>query len=511
MNTALMNTVLMNTLSLMLPIVGPLLAALIYTAAGWRHATAHAGTAGAVLILGTGIALAVRVGRHGPFDALGGWLHADALSAFMILTIGSVATLACAASPGYLAAEHGAGAAVQAAGEGGSRRRYGALVQCFLAAMSMGALAGNLGLAWIAIEATTIVTAFLVGHHHTRAAVEAAWKYTVICSVGIALALLGIVVLYDAARHAGLSEATALNPRDLAAHARALDPAVTRMATAFMFLGFGAKAGLAPLHAWLPDAHSQAPAPVSALMSGVLLAVAFTQILRVKQIADAALGPGFGRTLLLVLGLATLALAALLLLAQRDYKRMLAYSSMEHMGLIAVAAAIGTRLAIAALLLHIAGHGLAKTVAFTASGHLLHAERTTRIDQVKALMSRRPALAGILAAAILALLGLPPFSLFASELGIARAGFAAGLGIPVAAAFVLALFAFAALARHTAAMLLGDDDPAGPGERAAASGTVRLGPGARTPLLIGLAAVVGLGITAWPINTLLNLAAGAGH
>jgi hydrogenase-4 component F len=494
----------MDGLLLLLPIAAPLLAAVVYGLAGWRRVTAHAGTAAAAVILSSGIALAVRVTRTGPRGTLGGWLHADALSAFLLLVIGAVATLACAASPSYLAAAH-------SPGEGGSRRRYGVLVSCFLAAMCLAALAGNLGLAWIAIEATTIVTAFLVGHHHTRAAVEAAWKYTVICSVGIALALLGVVVLYDAARHAGLSEATALNPGVLAAHARALDPAVTRMATAFMILGFGAKAGLAPLHAWLPDAHSQAPAPVSALMSGVLLAVAFVQILRIKQVADAALGPAFSRTLLLIAGLATLALAALLLLAQRDYKRMLAYSSMEHMGLIAVAAAIGTRLALAALLLHIAGHGLAKTVAFTASGHLLAAERTTRIDRIRALVRRSPALAGILVAAILALLGLPPFSLFASELAIARAGFAAHLGLPIAVAFVLALLAFAALARHTAGMLLGDDEPPGPGDQAVPAHTAGFGAAARIPLITGLIAVTALGVTAWPINTLLAIAAAGGH
>lgn len=497
-----MDTATLNTVLLVAPLAAPLLAALVYALAGWRRATAHIGTAAATLILAGGITLAFRVTRHGPLQAWGGWLRADPLAAFMLLGIGTIATLACAASPGYLAAGHGTG-------NRAADRRYGLLVQCFLAAMCTAVLAGNLGLAWIAIEATTIVTAFLVGHAGTRAALEAAWKYTVICSVGIALALLGIVVLYDAARHAGLTETDALNLPALAVHARSLNPAVTRMATAFLILGFGAKTGLAPLHAWLPDAHSQAPAPVSALMSGVLLPVAFTQILRVKTVADTVLGPGFTRTLLLVLGLATLALAALLLLAQRDYKRMLAYSSMEHMGLIAVGAAIGTPLALTAILLHIAGHGLAKAVAFTASGHLLAAEHTTRIDQVKNLALRSPALAGILAAAILALLGLPPFSLFASELGIARAGFAAHLGIPVAAAFTLALLAFAALARHTAAMLLGDSSPSPPPGSAVVAPS--LGPVARTPLIIALATVVALGVTAWPINTLLSLAAQGGH
>lgn len=506
----------MDAALLLAPIAAPLLAALGYATAGWRRATAHLGTLAAVAILADGAALAVRVTRHGPHGAAGGWLHADPLAAFMILGIGTIAALACAASPRYLAAGHDIGSGTSPHPASGSPRRYAVLVQLFLAAMATAVLAGNLGLAWIAIEATTIVTAFLVGHASTRAAIEAAWKYTVICSVGIALALLGIVVLYDAARHAGLSETDALNLPTLAAHAHALDPAVTRMATAFLLLGFGAKAGLAPLHAWLPDAHSQAPAPVSALMSGVLLPVALTQILRVKTVADAALGTAFTRTLLLIMGLGTLALAALLLLAQRDYKRMLAYSSMEHMGLITVGLAIGTPLALAAILLHIAGHGLAKAVAFTASGHILATEHTTRIDQVRALAIRNPALAGIFAAAILALLGFPPFSLFASELGIARAGFAAHLDIPVAAALALTLLAFASLARHTAGILLGDAHPPRHGadpeaaEPTAALAT-RLPLATRTPLITALAVVATLGVTAWPISTLLNLAAKTGH
>ena len=502
----------MTALMLLVPLAAPLLAALVYAVFGWRRATAHAGTAGAALVLADAIALAVRVMRRGSAEILGGWLRADPLAAFMLLGIGTIGLLACAASPAYLAAHGNAhDGQRQGAREGaGATRRYGMLVSGFLAAMATAVLAGNLGLAWIAIEATTIVTAFLVGHAGTRQALEAAWKYTVICSVGIALALLGIIVLYAAARHAGLGETSALEYTALINHARTLDPAVTRMAVALMILGFGAKAGLVPLHAWLPDAHSQAPAPVSALMSGVLLPVAFSQVLRVTAIGNAVLGTGFTRTLLLIMGLGSLALAALLLIAQRDYKRMLAYSTMEHMGLITVGAAIGTRLALAAILLHIAGHGLAKAVAFITSGHILSAEGTTRIDQVKALGARQPVLAGIFGCALLALLGFPPFSLFASELALARSGFAAHLGWPTAAAFALVLLAFAALAAHAARMLLGDPDhdpvvdarPAAPGV---------LGLITRTPLITALVAVAVLGITAWPISSLINTAAQTGH
>ncbi|MGI8311806.1 proton-conducting transporter transmembrane domain-containing protein [Saccharopolyspora hattusasensis] len=233
--------------------------------------------------------------------------------------IGAVGLLSTVATPGYLRGEITAGWATSR-----TATRHSVLVQLFLAAMAVAVLAANLGVPWVAVEATTIVTAFLVGHRRTRAAVEAAWKYVVICSAGIALALLGTFLLNYAAAHA--PGAPGLELAELAAHAAGLDPGVTRIAVVLLILGFGTKAGLAPLHAWLPDAHSQAPAPVSA-DSGVLLSVAFYAILRVKVVADAALGTGFTQVLLAVMALASLALAASLLLAQRDYKRMLAYCS----------------------------------------------------------------------------------------------------------------------------------------------------------------------------------------
>ncbi|MEV1179638.1 proton-conducting transporter membrane subunit, partial [Nonomuraea sp. NPDC049784] len=338
-------------------------------------------------------------------------------------------------------------AAELAAGHTGPRamRRYGVLTQSFIAAMALAVLASSLGLLWVAIEATTILTAFLVGHRRTRQATEAAWKYVVICSVGIALALLGIVMVHYAGTHVSVAS---LDWAVLVEHANRLDPGVMRIAVMLLVLGFGTKAGLAPMHAWLPDAHSQAPAPVSALMSGVLLSVAFYAILRVKVIADVTLGGGFTRALLVIVALASLAVAALLLLGQRDYKRLLAYSSIEHMGLVALGAAIGNSLALVAVLLHILGHGLGKSVLFLSAGQLHQALGTSRIHAVRGLMATAPMLAGAFALGLLALLGLPPFSLFASELGIARAGFAAGLGWAIAVALVLMLVIVAAIGRH---------------------------------------------------------------
>ena len=486
----------MNTLLLLAPIAVPAAASGAYLLLGWRRPTAHLGTVSAALVFAAGVIIAVRTTRDGAFDAASGWLSADPLAGFLLIVIGAVAIVACAASPRYLAGERADGH-----GDPASERRYAVLVQTFLAAMALAVVAGNLGLIWVAIEATTTVTAFLVGHKRSRAAVEAAWKYVVICSVGIALALLGIVVLYAAARHAGLSEASALDFDALAAHAGQLDPAATRMAIALIVLGFGAKAGLAPLHSWLPDAHSQAPAPVSALMSGVLLSVSFSVILRTKQVADAALGAGFVRTLLLIAALATLTVAALLLIGQRDFKRMLAYSSMEHMGLMALGAAAGSPLALSAVLLHIAGHGLGKSVAFCASGEILHAEHTSRIDDVRGLAARAPVLAGTFGAAVVVLLGFPPFSLFVSELGIARAGFAAGLGWATAAAFGLVLVAFAAIAGHTLRMFTGPDPLQGISRTTAAA--LR----AQAPLIGALLVVAVIGVLTWPLAHLLSAAA----
>src|SRR6185437_9026007 len=310
---------LMKTDALLIaPVAMPLLGAVCFLFAtlrprlGWPL-SAWVSPACAAVALGAAIELAVVRSGRGPVTALGGLVRADSLSEFMLIVIGAVGLLATAASPAWLNAEIAAQRASARAAV-----KHSALVQLFLAAMAAAVLAASLGLVWVAIEGTTVVTAFLVGQRKTRQAVEAAWKYVMICSTGIALALLGLLVLNAAAAHAGVP--AGLDWTRLVAAAPHLDRGVTRIAVALLLIGFGTKAGLAPLHAWLPDAHGQAPAPVSALMSGVLLSVAFYAILRVKVIADLALGTSYTRTLLVILALASLLLAASLLIRQRDYK-----------------------------------------------------------------------------------------------------------------------------------------------------------------------------------------------
>jgi hydrogenase-4 component F len=482
----------MPLLAVLLPVL-PLLAAAV-AAAGWRPVTAWASVVAAALVLGGGGILAAGVLAHGPVEALDGVVRVDALSAFMVLVIGAVALIATTYGVSYIDRELAHGHTTPA-----GARTYAILVQLFIAAMVVAVVANNLGILWVAVEATTITTAFLVGHRRTRHSLEASWKYVIIGSVGVALAFLGTVLVYFASRHGGGDADAALNWSVLSAHASGLDPGVMRLAVGLLVLGFGTKVGLAPLHTWLPDAHSQAPAPVSALMSGVLLSVAFYGLLRYKVIADAALGPGYLRGLLLAAGLLSLAVAASLLVAQRDYKRLLAYSSIEHMGLVAVGAAVGTRLAITAVLLHILGHGIAKAVLFCGSGDLLLATGSTRIADIDGALTAIPVIGPVFGLGLVALLGLPPFSLFASEVALTRAGFAAGMGWAMAGALFLLLVVFAAVARHANRLLLGPPPPVPAGATVPWAAAV--------PLVGGIAACATLGITIWPIERLLHAAA----
>ncbi len=321
----------------------------------------------------------------------------------------------------------------------------------------------------------------------------------IICSVGIALAFLGTIVLYFAALHTGHGSAGALDFDTLTAHAAQLNPAVTRLAAGLLLLGYGTKVGLAPFHTWLADAHSQAPAPVSALMSGVLLSVALSVLLRIKSVVDVALGPTFLRVGLLTAGLLTLLVAAALLVAQRDYKRMFAYSSLEHMGFLAVAAAAGTELALAALLLHVLAHGLGKSVLFISSGHLQLAHNSTEIADVTAVAKRSPVLGVSVGLGLVAIVGLPPFAMFATEIGIARGTAAAHLALPLGIALALMIVAFTALTRHGISMLFGAAAPDAPALVVSRS--------AAAPLLVGLCALLVLGVTAGPLTTLLRAAA----
>jgi hydrogenase-4 component F len=483
----------MTTILLLAAILTPVAAAIATLVTGWRRAGAALSVGASVTVLVCAVVLATRI-DSGAHVVLGGLLRADALTVTMLLVIGIVATLATAASIGCVDAELAHGHT-----DPRGARLYGVLTPTFLAAMVVAVCANNIGIIWVAIEATTVATAFLVGHRRTRTALEATWKYVVICSVGIAIAFLGTVLLYFAARHAGLPTGHALNLDVLATHASALDPGVTRLAGGLLLIGYGAKAGLVPFHTWLADAHSQAPAPVSALMSGVLLSSAFSVLIRLKPVIDTAVGPTFLRSGLLVVGLATLLVAALMLTVTGDVKRMLAYSSMENMGLIAIAAAAGTTLAIAGLLLHVFAHGIGKTLLFLAGGQLQAAHDSTAITDITGLARRSRLIGSSFAIGVIVLLGLPPFAMFASELAIARSLADARLAWVLGVAMLLIAIAFAALVHNCGRILLGAAPDSAP--------TIAVPATVAAALVVGIAASAILGITAGPLSQMFTIAA----
>jgi hydrogenase-4 component F len=488
----------MITVLITAPVALPVLCAVLYGLAGWRRPTAWVGAGVAAAVLACGIALATVVSAEGPYVALNGALRVDAVSAFLVIVIGAAGLLATGASPAFLRAEIRAGQADEALAARVAGR-HSLLVQAFVAATTLAVLAANLGVLAVGVEVAVIAAAFLIVQGRSRLAREAAWKFLLGCSVGMALAFLGLVLLNGTA---------GLDWTALATNASTVDRAVLRIAVALLIVGFGAVAGLAPLHGWLPDAHSQAPAPVAALLSGVLLSVAFGAILRVKVIADAALGAGFTRTLLIIMALATLAVSASLSVAQREYKRMLAYAGMAHVALLALGAAAGSRFAVAAVLLLLFGHGLARAVLFLASGRILQLTGSRQAADVRGLATRDPVLAAVVGLGVLALLGFPPFATFAGQLGILRAGFGAGVATAVATGIALVpLLVVTAAVLTGAGRMLVDTAPVveGPGaatapERTPLSTAAALGGG------LAICAVTGI-TAAGPLQHLLSLAA----
>ena len=448
----------------------PLAGATLLLRAGGRAATVVHGLT-ALATVGLALAVAVTAVRQTTLLALGGFLRADALSAWMVGLIGLVAGLAAVEAPHYA---HGAA------------RRFYPFFHLFVFTMLVAVTTDDLGFMWVAVEGTTLASVFLVNFERTRASLEASYKYVLICSVGIAVAFLGTVLIYfaDVTRFGDAEHA--LRWTTLQHLAPGLPPRIVELAFVFLLVGYGTKAGLAPMHTWLPDAHSEAPAPVSAMMSGILLAIGVYAILRFKPIVDAAAGPAVARRLLLWLGLASMAVAAAFLWNPRNYKRMLAYSSVEHLGLVSVGVAFGGPWGVAGAVLHIANHALAKSVLFLLSGRIRTAYASMEIEAVQGLLARLPVSGPLFFAAMLALLGLPPFGLFVSEVMIIGAGFSGGHVAAAVTALVLLVIAFAGLLRALQRMLHGE---------AAGRGTERRW--AAVPMVAALILLLLSGL-AWP-------------
>jgi hydrogenase-4 component F len=422
----------------------PVAAALISLRAPLPLARA-ATAASAVACFGLVLAL-VPVTAHRDLTYLT-FLRVDALSTVFLLATGFLYAAVTVYSIGYPA--HGG------PGQDPARysRRFWLGLNLFAWAMLAAPLMGNLALLWVAVEVTTVISALLVAIENTDGAAEAAWKYVLIASAGLGLALLATIFAYYAgAQVLGQSYDLAFAP--LLRAAAGLPHTPVQLAFVLAVLGFGTKMGLVPVHTWLPDAHSEAPTPVSALLSGSLLAVSFYAILRFYEVAAAALGPRFPRDVLLVFGVASLLLAALYLFGQRDIKRLLAYSSVEHMGILAIGVSFGAPIALAGVLLHVLAHAAAKGNAFMGAGVIVTKFGTKRIATIRGVLDMLPWSGPLFLLAVLALGAMPPFGIFRSEFEIVAGGFASSDHVAAAILIIGVTVAFFGLAASTTPMLM---------------------------------------------------------
>lgn len=294
-------------------------------------------------------------------------------------------------------------------------RLYFVLFHLFVLCMLVTVLSNNVLLLWIALEGTTLSSAFLVGFYRRKTSMEAAWKYVVICTTGISLGLIGILLMSYGSRIGGLQHQEIFTLSSLMMNAALINAEMVKWAFVFLIVGFGVKVGLAPMHTWLPDAHSKAPSPISAIFSGVLLNVALYAILRFKFITDATLNDSaWTNELLLFFGMLSVILAAFMMLIQRNYKRMLAYSSIEHMGIISIALALPP-IGILAAVIHMIGHTLTKSMLFFGAGEILISRKTTAIEKIRGLLTENRYTAILFLLGILAIIAIPPSILFISE------------------------------------------------------------------------------------------------
>lgn len=398
----------MLALSLVLAI--PLAGGIVLALVGHRDRAMDLNAAFSIGTFLAACALTVQVVAEGPLFAWEREFFIDALNVFLVALTSFVGMTTALFSRPYMRVERDHGKMTPP-----RLRLYHSMYQLFSFTMLLALMTNNMGLLWVAMEAATLTTVLLVSVYRTAASLEAAWKYFILCGVGIAQALFGTVLLYMAAEKVLGSEGGALLWTNLDAVKARLDPHIITLAFAFLFIGYGTKVGLVPLHNWLPDAHAEGPTPVSAVLSGLLLNVALYAVLRCKVLTDGALGTPLASRMMIGFGLLSVVAAAFFLMRQRDIKRMFAYSSIEHMGLMTFAFGLGGAIANFAGLLHMTVHSLTKSAIFFAVGHAAQKAGTQVMDDIRGLAKVSPPVGWALMLGSLAILGMPPFGVFASE------------------------------------------------------------------------------------------------
>ncbi|MGA2435949.1 MAG: proton-conducting transporter membrane subunit, partial [Bryobacteraceae bacterium] len=406
------------------------------------------------------LALAARVLNFGPVSLANGFFYADALSALVILLTASVALVCSTYAVGYLRDDQRSGALgddESGAEQIAQLRMYYSLTPLFVFSMLFMAVANNLGVMWAAIEATTLASVFLVTFYGKVTSLEAAWKYAIIGGVGLSMALFGTLIAYYAGHRLPGSEALAgLNWSVLVQHAAQLDKTSMRLAFVLILLGYGTKAGLAPMHTWKPDAYSEAPVPTAAILSSAMLNCALYGLIRFYILASRCLGAEYPGRLLLLFGLLSMGVSVPFVLVQRNYRRLLAYHTIDHAGIMATALGLGGALGSLGLMLHMTFHTIAKALLFLCAGNVYQHFRTDSFSKIKGSVIRAMPLTGVVfLMAMLAIIGMPPFSLFQSEFLIVRAAFDGGHVVTGVLFVLFGTGVFAGALLHVGGMILG--------------------------------------------------------
>jgi hydrogenase-4 component F len=406
------------------------------------------------------LAVASQVLRSGAISLFNGFLYADALSALVILLNASVALVCAVYAVGYLREDERTGALDGEEGRHGAAaklRMYYSLTPLLVFSLLLVALANNLGVMWAAIELTTLASVFLVTFYGKVTSLEAAWKYAMIGGVGLSMALFGTVLTYYAGHKLPGSDGLAgLNWSNLVHHAAELDKTSMRMAFILVLLGYGTKAGLAPMHTWKPDAYSEAPVPSAAILAAAMLNCAIYGLVRFYVLTSRCLGPEYPGNLLLLLGLFSMGIAVPFVLVQKNFRRMLAYSTIDQAGMMVTALGIGGKLAAFALMLHMTFHTVAKSLLFLSAGNIYQCFKTDLFQKLKGGVLRVLPLTGAaFCLGTMAIVGLPPFSLFQSEFLMIRAAFGTAHFLVGTLFILFGLGVFTGVTLHVSGMLLG--------------------------------------------------------
>ncbi len=438
-----------SDITILLLILTPLISGILVTISRKKNLAEMITISSASLILIQVFFILSKIISEKTLTAFGNTFYIDSFGAVILLPISLVGFVSVLYSKNYMGRQYDVGLV-----DDKHIVRYYQGLNAFLLSMLVVPITNNLGVVWVTVEATTLISVLLIMLYFKENAIEAAWKYLIIATVGLSFALVGTVFFYYANINSGTTE-DAMNWTGMMHNSRLFNPTLVMIAFVFIIVGYGTKAGLAPMHTWLPDAHSEAPTPVSALLSGVLLNCALYGLIRFRIVTSGAIGESFSNELLVILAVVSIGIAASSIYFQKDMKRMLAYSSVEHMGLVSLGIGFGGLIGIYGAILQIINHAIAKPLMFFASGTVSQKYETKVMSKVKGIIKVMPVTGALFLIGGFSLVGMPPFNIFLSEFLVLSSGFQSGQFLAVSIVIAFLVVTFAVFLRHLIKMIFG--------------------------------------------------------